>query len=108
MAVKAEWFLPELGVDDDDPFGQATPTIVEERGVPIDLSAPTAQLHRELVELLDREAALYNRGVACPIKDRAGTSCHACPIQGRFNDLCGVGLDEERVLSELAAATLHV
>ena len=102
MSVKAKWFddaLPVMG--DDDPFAER----IEDVGRPIDLTGEP-RLNERLIELVNAESELYNRGVTCPIKDRDDTACSACAI-ARDDDsplatLCSIGAEQERVCTALA------
>lgn len=105
MAVKAQWFVPPLAADEEDPFADEPDEDVTRTGVPIDLSDGPARLERQLVALLADEEALRERGVTCPVKDRADTCCHACPLRGARRaprELCNVGLAQERIVGHLA------
>src|SRR4051812_6625789 len=104
MAVKANWPAPPVEVDTSDPFADA-PARIEDVGVPVDLRDDD-ELFDLLKELLDEEQRLYNAGVVCPVKDKADTSCHACPIAGRYGELCAVGRRQEKVLTEMAVLQL--
>jgi hypothetical protein len=99
MAVRANWFLGDLVVEE--------PPTVEEVGQPIDLQTGEPRVNRRLVELLTEEGQLYDRGVTCAIKDRPDTACSACPAfqfegEGRLSRLCAVGIEQERLLTTLA------
>lgn len=100
MAVKTEWFVPDLVGDDEDPF--EGPVDVTEAGIPIDLEDDPDDLFRRLVDLLGREGTLWNRGLRCRVKSRSDSTCHACPFQGRKGELCNIGLEQERVLTRMA------
>lgn len=105
MGVRANWFL-------DEELSTGVPTLppVEERiedvGVPFDLREPDA-LAPSVAALLNQEAALFNQGITCPVKDRTDTSCSACAYAHHEEDghplqpLCHVGREQERV------ATMH-
>jgi hypothetical protein len=106
MTARANWFTAEpvdLG-DELDPFSIP----VQEIGQRIDLRDPRAALEIRLRELLYREAALFNAGVTCAIKDRPDTTCHACPVSKAHDPkqalgaLCRVGREQEVALTELA------
>lgn len=106
MSVKAKWFddvLPDQG--DDDPFAE-TPA-VEDVGRPIDLTGQAPRLNERLVELVNAESELFNRGVTCAIKERSDTACSACPVSRKdgspLASLCSVGKEQERVCTALAA-----
>lgn len=100
MSVKTEWFVPDLvGDDDEDPL--EGPVDVAEAGIPIDLE-DADELFPRLVDLLGRESTLWGRGQRCRVKARADSTCHACPFQGRKGELCNIGLEQERVLTEMA------
>lgn len=89
---------PEL-----DPF-DLTPAPVRQVGVPVELDEDT--LFPRLAELLLAEQELDHEGVRCPIKPRSDTSCNACPIAGRYGELCKVGREQESVLTRLAVSHL--
>lgn len=108
--AKANWHTVDLDrlVAEEgelDPFSAP----VEEVGEPIDLSDPMARLNVRLVRLLDRESALYNRKVTCPIKDQKDTTCLACPVsehtdfESDLGMLCRVGRDQDQVITEMTA-----
>lgn len=110
MSAKADWHTLDLErlVEEEgefDPFSAP----VEELGQRVDLDDPSDRLHIRLVRLLERETALYARGVTCPIKDRDDTCCLACPVSEHANFdsslgmLCRVGRDEELAATEAAA-----
>lgn len=99
MAVRANWFLDELIVEEAP--------AVEEVGQPIDLHDGNARLNRRLVELVSLEGRLYDRGITCAIKDRPDTACSACPVfvyegDGPKWQLCALGIEQERLLTTLA------
>lgn len=107
MATKANWHtaeLAELAEWDEDPFEQP----IEEVGEVIDLGSGEARLHVELAELIRGEGNLDRVGITCAIKDRADTTCHACPVSEAarrdkpLGVLCRLGREQERVLTELA------
>lgn len=106
MTAKANWFVESVAGLDDEPDPFAAP--VEEVGERIDLRDPKARLHVRLEELLQHEATLYSRGVACAIKERSDSTCHACPVSHandhghELSTLCRVGREQETVLTELA------
>lgn len=107
MGVRANWFVEDLDVDTTDPFA----VDVEEVGQPIDLSGEP-HLNRKVLELAERERALFNLGVECPIKDMPDTSCLACPLSCRDEQvaesgLCKIGQEQERVITRLAALKLY-
>lgn len=104
MSVKAQWFVPDLVSGEVDPFADEAPVDVTAVGVAIDLRDDPDELYARIGELLEAENALYNRGVRCVVKDRADTSCHACPFQGRHGALCEVGAEQDEVLTRMAFA----
>lgn len=100
MAVRANWHV-DLDVPEDTEQLE-----IETVGKPIDLRGEP-RLNERLAELVAAEAALYERGVTCAVKDRSDTACSACPIRSEdANDplaaLCRVGSEQERVLTSLA------
>lgn len=95
MSVRAQWFSPGL-VDEGDPFADEDPV---ETGVPVDLAGP---LSRRLVDLLETEELLRDEGLTCKLKDRQDTCCHACPKRGVKGELCEVGIEQEKIVGELA------
>lgn len=106
MAVRANWHVPSTSARDGDPLAGAPQRRVEDVGKPIDLTGPP-KLNERLVELVGAEGALADRGVTCAIKDRADTTCSACPIAcvdeiEPIAALCRVGKEQERVLTLLA------
>lgn len=111
MSARADWHTLDLAAlvreeGEFDPFSAP----VEELGERIDLSSPSDRLQVRLSQLLEREGALWNQGVTCPIKDRPDTSCNACPVSQHadfeqpLGMLCRIGRDQEKVCTELAAA----
>jgi hypothetical protein len=110
VSARADWHTLDLEAlvreeGEFDPFSAP----VEELGERIELDNPKDRLQLRLSQLLEREGALWNRGVTCPIKDMPDTSCSACPVSrhtdfdDRLGMLCRVGRDEEKVCTELAA-----
>jgi hypothetical protein len=110
VSARANWHTLDLEAlvreeGELDPFSAP----VEELGERIDLGSPSDRLQIRLGQLLEREAALWNQGVTCPIKDKADTACCACPVSRHadFDEplgmLCRIGRDEEKVCTELAA-----
>lgn len=102
MAVKAQWFVPDLVGDDGDPLEGGVD--VTAAGVELDLRDDPDRLYRVLASTLEREQALYDRGVTCKIKDKHDTVCHACPYQGVKGALCELGLEQERLVTQMAVA----
>lgn len=108
MSVKANWFAElSKSADTTDPFA----CHVEQLGLEVDLRDPEA-LQRTFHELNEREAALYEQGITCGIRDRKDTSCSACPVArtdvlDRLTPLCDVGKDMERVTTTLAAHAIE-
>lgn len=98
-ATRANWHVPAIVVAAEDPFGDIP---VEQTGVAVHLD-DVGELELALVELIEQEGQLFNQGVTCAIKDRANTSCHACPLNDK-GDLCRVGRDTEKVCTQLAVA----
>lgn len=105
MAVKAQWFVPDLVADGPDPLGEEVD--VTEVGVRIDLRDDPDVLFNRLRELLDAESRLFNDGVRCVVKDKADTSCNACPFRGRYGELCSVGVEEEEVITRMTFADME-
>lgn len=103
--TRANWFVHEATALDTEPDPFAVP--IEEIGERIDLRDPKAGLELRVRELLTREARLYEAEVRCPIKDRADTTCHACPLsrahdrEDALSALCRLGREQEVVLTEL-------
>jgi hypothetical protein len=107
MPVKAHWHQPELALEHELSFDACPePERVERVGVPVLLAGPLAELNKQLIGTLSRENALHEQGVTCAIKDRADTSCHACPLyrddDSALAQLCGIGREQERLCTELA------
>jgi hypothetical protein len=106
MTVRANWFTAQAPSLDDEPDPFSIP--IEEIGQRIDLRDPRAALLIRIRELLYREAALSDAQVMCVIKDRADTTCHACPVSKAHDRtqalgvLCRVGREQEVALTELA------
>lgn len=101
MAVKTQWFVPDLVGDEVDPFDDEMADVTE-AGVTIDLRDDPDELFDKLRGLLDAEQHLYGRGVTCAVKNRRDTSCAACPFQGRYGELCNVGVQQEEVVTRMA------
>lgn len=103
--TRADWHVDvDLPEDSDDPLATlgADP---EQIGLPINLDGEP-RLQARLVELCNQEAALYNKGVRCEIKDSPDTACHACPLftedpTDTISALCRVGIAQEKALTEL-------
>lgn len=100
MSVRAKWPAPPVEIDTSDPFGPV-PARIEDVGVPIDLDDEEDVLFRRLGALVGEEARLHNAGVSCPIKAKIDVSCSACPIAGRFGELCKVGRQQEEVCTRM-------
>lgn len=107
--IKARWGLDSIDVGvADDPFAERQMTLadapadVEVVGKPIDLHGAAATLSAQLVQLAERERQMHEVGVECAVKDRPDTSCHACAARGRHGALCELGLEEERLATEIA------
>lgn len=100
MSVRAKWPAPPVEIDTSDPF-DALPARIEDVGVEIDLRDEGDVLFRRLGELVADEARLHNAGVSCPIKQKSDVSCSACPIAGRFGELCAVGREQESVCTRM-------
>lgn len=106
--VRANWFLDGLGADEPVSTGFVGLPPAEERiedvGVPFDLRDPGVALEK-ITDLVNREAALFNEGITCPVKDRADTACSAClcahhqEIGHALQPLCAVGREQERILT---------
>lgn len=109
MTTRANWFLDiDLSAaDEDDP-----PVSIEEIGEPFDLRDP-ASLQALLTRLLHDEQDLYNEGVRCALKqEHEDVVCAVCPVRHTASDdpmtaLCKIGVEEERVATELRVATCH-
>lgn len=104
MTVKASWPAPPVEIDTSDPFGDV-PARVEDVGVEVDLRDED-ELGARLSASLDDECRLHNAGVSCPIKNRPDTSCHACPIAGRYGELCAVGRLQEDLCTRMVVIEL--
>lgn len=101
MQTKANWFVDDVVDDDTDPFAER----VEQRATPVNLRASSPDLYVELVALVQRDAALYEAGVRCGIRERKDTCCSACPIRNQRADrreLCEIGVAQERIVTTLA------
>lgn len=111
MGVRANWF-----VEDELPADTATLPPAEQRvedvGVPFDLRDP-ASLMPVLTNLLNQEAAMFNQGITCAVKDRADTSCAACVFAHDHEEghplqiLCQVGREQERITTTVAHLKLR-
>lgn len=102
MGVRANWHTDLPEVDADDPFDALQRTDVQDVGQPIDLTTSEPSLNKRLVELVRDEQRLYTKGIECAIKDRPDSCCSACPVHGRFGELCRIGRDQERVSTYLS------
>lgn len=102
MRVKTDWSLPrEDGLG--DPFEGVKP--VEQVGLQVSLDDESL-LHSRLIDLMESEAALDERGVTCPLKADSRSSCSACPVaqdKGRLAPLCAIGKEQEAVTMRLLA-----
>lgn len=112
MTVRANWFVDDelaTGVPDALPPAEER---VEEAGVPFDLRDPDSLLPA-LSSLISQEAALFNQGITCEVKDRDDTSCSACPYAHHeeaghpLEILCQIGREQERVVTLHAHLTLR-
>jgi hypothetical protein len=107
VSTRADWFTQGVASLDEDPDPFAAP--VQEIGERIDLREPDAALELRYRELLYREGNLFERDVTCQIKDRADTTCTACPVSQAHDRavplgaLCRLGRAQEQTLTELAA-----
>lgn len=96
MAVKARWPGAKVARASGDPFED----VPEGSGRYAEVDP-----YERLKRLMDAETALLNRQVTCAVRDRADTSCCACPKRGRIPDLkalCDVGAEQERLVTELS------
>lgn len=112
MAVKADWHegavaAPE-GPPGFDPFDRASLS-----AMPLSLDIPIDEIRHRLRRLIKREQRLFDGcGLECPIKDKAATSCLACPLneagkgtqKGR---LCRVGVEQEQYETLFAVKLEH-
>jgi hypothetical protein len=106
---RANWFLEELPIEESLELGEQAK--IEELGKPIHLRAEPA-LNEQLIALVNQEGQLHDRGVTCAIKDRDDTTCLACPVRAesvaeRLHPLCQVGVQQERVATELAVLRVN-
>lgn len=103
--IKANWHLDVLPVEEDgaDPFAVQQAQF-EELAEPILLTdVPT--LNRRLTDLMRRQDQLLAEGQDCALRWRETVICSACPIAGRFGELCEGSAEIERVTTELAIAS---
>lgn len=97
-------------VDEDD---NVDPFAVEERGLPIEVGDEEARVSRALQKTLDREGGLFTQGVTCAIKDRADTTCWACPVYrpptsgDPISALCRIGREQDRLLTRMASLKIE-
>jgi hypothetical protein len=107
MAVRADWHEDAETVTSPevDPFAlpSSTPMMTT---LPIDTDSQ--QLFDRLRTLIRHESGLFNKGVTCAVKDLPETCCSACPLnhsdgQGDSAFLCRVGVEQEHVITLLAA-----
>lgn len=108
--VQANWHLRGLDLSDDGDPVQDIMALAK----PIDLSQDHARLTERLSRLLAMEGRVYDRtGVECEIKWVEGgdkLSCSTCPHSkaeapdggGPVGTICRLGLDQEKVLDQLA------
>lgn len=98
--VKANWFVGQ-------PAADPSCARIEDVAVPFDLKDPDAML-APLTDLITKEARLWEQGITCAIRDRADTSCCACPVahheqpDHRLQPLCEVGREIERTATARA------
>jgi hypothetical protein len=115
VGVRANWFVgDDLGTAvEDRPLPSPMPPAeerIEDVGVPFDLRDPDSLL-ASLTKLIEQEAALFNQGITCDVKDRADTSCSACPFAHHQEEghplqvLCEIGREQERVCTTHAHLT---
>ena len=103
MSVKANWHVTDLPADDGvDVFAQQAQ--FEELAEPILLSDVPA-LNRKLADLMARQNTLVAEGADCQLRYREGVVCAACPLQGRYGELCEGSVEIERVTTELSIAS---
>lgn len=72
----------------------------------LDVKTPEPKLERMMTELVEAEAALYDQGIVCGLRDLPGACCSTCPLFGvdaERRPLCGVGKEQEQVSSTLLA-----
>jgi hypothetical protein len=105
VGIRANWFVDDLATAVEPP--PKTPVEpaegrIEDVGVPLDLSDPDAFLSK-ITRLVQQEAALYNQGITCDVKDRPDTACTACPVAHHEQEghpmqpLCWIGREQERI-----------
>lgn len=104
FGARVDWGIQDVTPEADDPF--AGYGGAEQQGLPIDLSADEPVLQEKLIELVNSEGALAERGVTCALKNRPDSTCNACPISqhegsGEMATLCKVGRKQEQVVMEL-------
>lgn len=108
MPVKTDWHETEAGSAPDlsgiDPFETASLPTMDA----LTLDIPAEELQERLRSLLKREGNLFKSGVVCRIKDNDESTCLACPLNQVGQDtakaaLCGIGCDQERVVTLMLA-----
>lgn len=101
--IKADWRLAELIESADDPFD----TMIFSSGLRVDLTGSDDEVFAGLRRSLGLEAALFNKGVVCELKDE-GQDCLTCPAFTARSDetrapLCLLGRDQRTIEKEMQA-----
>jgi hypothetical protein len=108
VPVKTDWHETEAACVPDlsgvDPFETASLPSMDA----LSLDIPAEELQRRLRLLVKREGNLFAEGVVCRIKDNDESSCLACPLNQIGKEtakaaLCGIGCDQERVVTLMLA-----
>lgn len=109
MSTRTRWHAEvDLPSSERDPFAGAGP--VEQVGLPIDLREGEATLQQRIVDLLESENALFNRGTVCGLKNMPDSTCSACPESHhaeaghKLATLCRIGRQTEETVMELHIA----
>lgn len=120
MSVRADWGTQGLLEADAgvDPFQTTDFKVMQPASDTwgqqlVGLETPMDELRGRLSGLGKREAALFAKGVTCPLKDLSEMSCLACPFSKAESpdleaecQLCRIGVGQER-LSTLILAKQH-
>lgn len=107
MGLRADWHegaapaAPPPGVD---PFDMPSSAVVATLSIDTD----SQKLFDRLRALVGFEGGLFNKEVTCAIKDRPETCCSVCPVSQSNGDsdkafLCRIGVEQEQILTLLAA-----
>ena len=103
-SVKANWFLTEIPEEQGDPFEVGQQQQFDALAEPI-LLTDVPKLNRRLTDLIIQQNRLVANGPDCALRYKADVVCSACPVKGRYGELCEGSAEIEAVTTELAIAT---